>query len=435
MSTYEWKLSKRGERRQPSFIRQLVKYLSLPGIVSLGGGLPHPSLNSLKEMKMTLQGHPEITIPASSIEKATAYVPTLGHEPLRQWIYRYMAREHEKQSQRPKPSDFEVIVGNGSQDLLQRLFDLLLDPEDTILVEEHSYSGALAALWPIGCEIVGIGADSFGLDPLALQSLLQSWPSSKKAPKAIYLVPVANNPTGASLSRARKQEIYKLASLHNLIIIEDDPYWNLNFPSTDALENRTSFWSMDVEERVIRLESLSKITAVGYRVGWACGPKKVIEKLMFDLEAGAQSGSGIAQLIVFEMVQHLFNADSALEWDTHVALIRQTYYSRWLIVEEALNKHLKSLAEWKSPSGGMFAWVRLLGLEDSQDFVKNLAEDHLVLVVPGSAFTSKQNEKSPFIRISYSFCSPELIEPSIAKLAISLTSYLASHNALMSINQ
>lgn len=317
----------------------------------------------------------------------------------------------------------DLIVGNGSQDLLQRLFDLLLDPEDTILVEQYTYSGALAAIWPVGCEMVEMSFDEHGLDPDALETLLTTWPTTKRLPKVLYLVPVAQNPTGTSLSNDRKRKIVKLASRFNLAIIEDDPYWNLNFPDPKNTEPRQSMWSMDEDARVIRLESLSKITAVGYRVGWAYGPKKIIEKLGYDLEAGAQSASGIAQLIVHEMIKPLWDGGLALGWDAHVSRIRQTYYERWEIVSKALNTHLNDLADWESPKGGMFAWVRLRGLEDTRDFVKTLAEEHRVLTVPGAAFSSNPNAKSPFIRLSFSFASTELIEPAISKIGRALSLY------------
>lgn len=388
--------------------------------VSLGGGLPHPSLNELKGMKLAIGNAPEVTVSSKDVTVATAFVPTYGFEPLRQWILHYMLKEH----QYPHGEDaWQFIIGNGSQDILQRLFDLLLDPQDTLLVEEYTYSGALACMWPVGCSIVPVGGDSDGLRPDALEQLLSNWDQSKPFPKALYTIPVAQNPTGTTLPNERKRKIYELAQKFDFVLIEDDPYWNLNFVKADKEGPRMSFWSMDIDQRVVRLESLSKITAVGYRVGWCCAPPLVVEKLGFDLEAGAQSGSGVAQLIVYEMVRHLFTPTSSTSWEAHVKKICDTYHERWLLLDGALKKHLKDMAEWDAPSGGMFAWVKLHGVEDTAPFMMLLAEHHLVLTVPGSAFTPDSSAPSPYLRLSYSYCDPELIEPAIEKLAAALKEY------------
>lgn len=379
--------------------------------------MPHPELNPLTGFSMEISGSSTVVLPPQLVASATAYVPTYGYAPLRDWISYYMAKEH---SYPHESSTWDFIVGNGSQDLLQRAFDIILDPEDTLLVEEYTYSGGLAAVWPIGCKMFPVPMDDDGVDPVALESLLSAWTGSK-LPKAMYIVPTAHNPTGTSLSNERKKRIYEIACKFNFVIIEDDPYWNLNFPDLDYDTQRTTFWSIDTEQRVLRLESLSKITAVGYRVGWAAGPIKLMEKIGFDLEAGAQSGSGIAQVVVHELVKPLLGPGTGDLWLRHIEKIRNAYFKRWEVLSAALDKHMSRLAEWKSPRGGMFAWVKL-PLEDTQDFVKLLANDYNVLTVPGAAFSCLHDAQSPFIRIAFSFCEVEAIEPSIAKIATALTS-------------
>lgn len=380
-------------------------------------------MNPLKGVSLEISGASTVTIPSSLVASSTAYVPTYGYNPLRDWIRFYMAKEHNYPHD---VSTWDFIIGNGSQDLLQRAFDVLLDPEDTLLVEEYTYSGALAAVWPVGCKMVPIPMDDAGVDPDGLESLLNSWDSGKR-PKAIYIVPTAHNPTGTSLSNDRKKRIYELACKYHLIIIEDDPYWNLNFTSLEEDRNRTTFWSMDIEQRVMRLESLSKITAVGYRVGWLCAPSKFIEKIGYDLEAGAQSGSGVAQLVVHELVKPLLGPGIGEPWEKHLEMIRSTYFKRWEVMLSALDRHLGRIAEWKSPRGGMFAWVKFPQLADTQEFVKLLANDYNVLTVPGAAFSCINDTKSPFIRLAFSYCEIDAIEPSIAKIALALASYTQLH--------
>lgn len=367
---------------------------------------------------MEISGTTTVTLPPQLVSSATAYVPTYGYAPLREWIRYYTAKEH---AYPHDASTWDFIIGNGSQDLLQRAFDVLLDPEDTLLVEEYTYSGALAAVWPVGCTMVPMAMDDNGVNPEALEQQLSAWTGSRK-PKAMYIVPTAHNPTGTSLSNERKKRIYEIACQHDLVIIEDDPYWNLNFPNLDYDLHRVSFWGLDSEQRVLRLESLSKITAVGYRVGWAAGPLKIMEKIGFDLEAGAQSGSGIAQVVVHEILKPLLGPGIGDPWHQHLESIRGAYWKRWEILSAALDQHLSRLAEWKAPRGGMFAWVKLPQLQDTQEFVRLLANDYNVLTVPGAAFSCLTNAESPYIRIAFSFCEIEAIEPSIAKIAIALTS-------------
>lgn len=203
--------------------------------------------------------------------------------------------------------------------------------------------GALAALFPLGCNLHGIRTDGHGLDPAHLKHVLSTWDPSKSRPKMLYLIPNGGNPTGSTLTLERKKAIYQLAREHDLIIIEDDPYYFLQFGP-----KAPSFFSMDEDARVVRLDSFSKVVSSGLRIGFATGPKPLIERIQLHGQASSLHPSGLSQAALLAYLNHV-GQDGFVE---HTLKVAKFYEGRRDVFCRAASRHLKGLVEMVEPSAG-----------------------------------------------------------------------------------
>ena len=187
-----------------------------------------------------------------------------------------------------------ICATTGSQDALAKAFDLFTgEGQPPVLVESPTYSGSLAYLQPTGVELVGVPTDGGGLDPQALDAILRHWDDGPR-PRVLYTIPVGGNPTGASLSLERKREIYGIAREFDLILLEDDPYYWMQFGG----ERTPSFLSLDADQRVLRFDSFSKLLSSGIRVGFCTGPPRLVERIELHAQASVLHGSGVSQALV-----------------------------------------------------------------------------------------------------------------------------------------
>jgi DNA-binding transcriptional MocR family regulator len=172
------------------------------------------------------------------------------------------------------PVKYALSIGVGSQDLLTKAFEMLIDPGSSLLVEDPTYTGALSFLNTQPVNLVGVATDALGIIPETLDEIMNNWEGENK-PKAIYIIPCGSNPTGASATMERKREVYDVCKKHNLLILEDDPYYYLQFKSPRV----ASYLSIDVDGRVLRFDSMSKILSSGVRIGWVTGPAELVKRI------------------------------------------------------------------------------------------------------------------------------------------------------------
>ncbi|GMH87679.1 hypothetical protein TrVE_jg2792 [Triparma verrucosa] len=320
----------------------------------------------------------------------------------------------------------DVIVTNGSQDGLAKAFEMLLEPRvDTLLVESPTYSGSLAFLGPASIHLQGVQTDEHGMIPSDLRRVLESWEVSnpkRKKPRVLYTIPTGSNPSGGSLSLARKNEIYQVAVEHNLIILEDDPYYFLDFEgssSPDGPARCPSLLSIDERAggaRVLRFDSFSKLLSAGIRVGFATGPSKLIESIELHTQASMLHASGVSQAVVSKIFDHLGGVDGFL---THVDDVTSFYRERRDALVASVERHLSEFVEFESPKAGMFLWMKLKGVKDSNDLIMNKAVERKVLMVPGASFIPTNNDEpniSSFVRASYSTASVEEMDEACQRL-------------------
>jgi len=378
---YEKFMTPRSLARKPSAIRALQPLLSIPGMISLGGGMPDPSLFPFESVKITLKpgfaNKLELDVDKAEMTRALQYSATAGYPSFVAWLNKILEASHGRSA-----DSFEVCVTNGSQEALSKAFEMCIKEGDYVLVDTPAYSGSLAGLRPMGCHFVEVESDKNGLDPAKLAAILDTWPPNsggKEKPRVLYTVPNGGNPTGASMSAERREELYKVAQRHDLLILEDDPYYFLQFAKLDGREPSPSLFSMDVDGRVLRFDSFSKVLSAGIRVGWCSGPKPLIERINLHGQSFNLHPSNLGQLLCSKLLDEWQLAG----FNQHVDRVQQHYFDKRNMFLEAASKHLHGLVEYTVPEAGMFVWLQLLGVKDSTRLIKERAVVKKVLLVPG----------------------------------------------------
>ncbi|EGD78132.1 hypothetical protein PTSG_09009 [Salpingoeca rosetta] len=301
---------------------------------------------------------------------------------------------------------------------------MLLDQgESSVLVESPTYSGALAALYPMRLNIAKVPSDDDGLQPDALQHTLETWDESKAPrPRVLYTVPNGCNPTGASLSLNRRHRVYELCCEHDIIIMEDDPYFYLQYTSPRL----PSLFSLDTEGRVLRFDSFSKIVSSGLRMGFVSGPPALLEQLQLHGQAVSLHASGISQALLLKVLE-AWGADG---FHQHVNEVVAFYARQKEAFFASAERHLSGLASWNPHvSAGMFAWLKT-HVPDTKALIQEKAVDAKVLLVPGEAFIAPDKcdlraqrfdalprSPSPYVRAAYSTATPQDMDTALQRLA------------------
>ncbi|XP_066966954.1 kynurenine/alpha-aminoadipate aminotransferase, mitochondrial-like [Macrobrachium rosenbergii] len=362
-----------------------------PDPVKLSIGYPNPTMFPFKDMTLTMKDGRDIIIDESLMAECQQYGTAKGHGPLMEQLRTLTKRLHDP----PLWQESDLLVLPGSQMGISLVFKMLVNPEDFILVAEPVYYGVVAALQCLRHRVATVKCDSDGMRPDNLKEVLENCRlSSKGKNKVLYLNPSGNNPTGVVWSETRRRLIYEIACRHDLIILEDDPYFLLEFGETLT----TSFLRLDTESRVIRLDSFSKTVSAGIRLGYATGPKDLIDKLRLLLMPALTHASLLAQVCVSKWLETV-GIDGFLENAKRSA---EFYKDKRNLAIKAAEKHLKGLCEWHTPAGGMYLWLKVTDVADTKKLVLIRCPQKGVLAMPGVAFFVDQNRPSQYFRISYS---------------------------------
>uniref|UniRef100_A0A8D2LPA0 Aminotransferase class I/classII large domain-containing protein n=1 Tax=Varanus komodoensis TaxID=61221 RepID=A0A8D2LPA0_VARKO len=365
----------------------------MPSIIMLSGGLPNPDYFPIKTASISLVDGTTIEIGEELMKRALQYSSADGIPELLSWLEKLQMKLHNPPtaSYAPEKGQMKICVTAGSQDGLSKVYDMLLNPGDNILLDDPNFTGTLAALQPLGCNMIKVPSDAHGIIPKALEEILSRWKSDKvrkpgnKIPKFLYTVPNGGNPSGSSLTADRKKEIYQLAQEYNFLIIEDDPYYFLQFEKTKA----PSFLSMDVDGRVIRGDSFSKVVSAGLRIGFLTGPEPLINKVILHIQ---------------EYSCH----NCSVLWE-YTCLIISLLYLRLIVLLCPLG-----LADWLVPKAGLYLWIKIKGISDTYPMIMEKALKRKVSLLPGSAFMTDSSEPCPYIRASFSFASPDQMDQASA---------------------
>lgn len=382
-------------RRVVAALRKNAEYMLRPGYIKMGGGFPNPLMFPVLTADFQLRDGSVIHIDEKQMETHLQYGLSQGYPDLREWVMEFQRKVHSPPTLQPDhPGHFDVVLTNGSNEGLNLAFEMLLSEGDWVLVEEATYATALSMVAPLGAKVESVRTDNKGMIPQDLTRILTSWnelhPGCPK-PKTIYAVASGGNPTGVSWSLARKRTAYDIARSHDLIILEDEAYYFLQF-SRPLIP---SFLSLDVDGRVLRFDTFSKLVAPGLRVAVVTGPAPFLAKLRITKDVGTVGPSGLAQAMLVQLLRH-YGHDGFLR---HLDSVMEFYKQKAEMAVECAERHLSGLAEWTTPSGGMFLWLRVLGLNDSQAVCQRALNRHLI-VVCGTHF-QPGSEIGTNIRISY----------------------------------
>jgi DNA-binding transcriptional MocR family regulator len=296
----------------------------------------------------------------------------------------------------------DVVTTTGSQQAIDLVAKLFLDPGDVVLAEAPSYVGAIGVFRSYQARTVHVPMDDKGLIPDALIEAIDRERSQGRTIKFLYTIPNFHNPAGVTLSAERRAQVLEIAQRNGILVVEDNPYGLLYFDEAPPPPIR----SLD-EDGVVYLGSFSKTLAPGFRVGWAVAPHGIREKLVLAAESAILSPSSFSQLVVN---RYLETAD----WRAQIDTFRGVYRERKRAMIAALSEHLPSM-HWTDPSGGFYVWATLPeGLDSKQMLPRAVTE--LVAYTPGTAFFA-DGSGGEHLRLSFCYPTPDSIRLGVRRLA------------------
>lgn len=369
---------------------------------------------------MELQDGTTLQLDDSHLAASLQYGSSTGWAPLLHWFKStIIGRYHENKELAATTSSF---ICHGSQDGLSKAFDLLVSQDDTVLVELPTYTGVLAALRPLRPKLMGMPCDAEGINTDYLESLLTNWKTSQATkslifPKIVHVIPTGHNPTGATLSVNRRRHLLQIASRFDLLILEDDPYYFLYY-GRDEMEKPSeqpppSLYSMDREGRVIRFDSLSKVLSAGMRLGFVTGPKLVVDLLEIHQQTTTMHPSGLSQVVAHTVM----SSWGAKKLDAHLLAANTFYKHRRDLCLRYLNENLRDYCEWNVPTGGMFVWLRVKGVDDVSPIVDRAVKKKKIQFMKGNSFFVDNLAPSSYIRMSFSLGSEKQLLDAIQRFA------------------
>lgn len=386
---FKWTQAKRAEQMNPSFIREILKVTEKPGIVSFAGGLPSPLTFPITEFAAACA-----KVLAEDGKSALQYAASEGFAPLRQQVAASL----------PWPVDADqILITTGSQQGLDLLAKILIDEGSPIIVETPTYLGALQAFTPMQPTVISVNSDGEGISIADLKS-------KSKGARFLYVLPNFQNPTGRTMSEARRAELSAACQEIGLPIVEDNPYGELWFdaPPPMPLTARNP-------EGCIYLGSFSKVLAPGLRLGFMVLPKALYPKILQAKQAADLHTPSFNQRIASEVMQGDF-------LERHVPMIRALYKSQRDAMLVALSREMPVTAgnadasvTWNSPAGGMFLWVRLPAGLNAVELLPKAVEKN-VAFVPGAPFYA-DNADPRTLRLSFVTATVEQINLGMKALA------------------
>ncbi|KAI0911857.1 aromatic amino acid aminotransferase-like protein [Ustulina deusta] len=386
--------------RQPCSLKQAARFLKRPGMLSLGGGLPSSDNFPIESISMQVP-HPPLFDKSSTeapesvatigkydirdkdgvfdLSVALNYGQSIGSAQMLRWV-----TEHTELVSHPPYADWRCALTIGSTGALDSALRMFCDRNrrDSVLTEEYSFSTALETIHPLGIKVFGVHIDEQGLLPDSLNEILSSWDENVRGarkPTVLYTVPSGQNPTGATMGAQRRQEVYDVCSKHDVFIFEDEPYYYLQMPPydkagstaqpevVDVSSNQTTedflksliptMLSIDVDGRVLRMDSFSKVVVPGSRMGWVTGSEQVIERFIRLQECVSQGPAGLCQAVMYKLLDETWGHEGYLRWLVH---LRSEYTRRRDALLDACEKHLpKDVVSWTPPAAGMFHWLHI----------------------------------------------------------------------------
>ncbi len=396
--TCDWEqvLAQRTERMQSSVIRELLKFTLLPDVISFAGGMPAPELFPVRAFEEACR-----YVLTHEAQRALQYGSTEGYPPLKE----FLAEKVQKYGVPAKPPN--ILLTNGSQQALDLIGKLFIDPGTVVLTGCPTYLGAIQAWNAYQAHFVTVPLDHDGMRVDLVEEVLKREPV-----RFIYVLPNFHNPAGTTLPLERRLQLAELAAEYGVFIVEDDPYGELRFEGEDITPINVLH-----KENTIYLSTFSKTLAPGVRLGWLVAPETIVAKLAQAKQGADLHTSTFVQMVVNDICQR-----GLLK--SHVRTLREVYHERRDVMLTALEEHFPEGASWTRPQGGLFLWVSLPKEFDTGEFVKTAVTKEKVAFVPGYAFYP-DGDGSNTMRLNFSNAQPDKIREGIARLGRAIKRELA----------
>jgi 2-aminoadipate transaminase len=387
--------AERTERMRASDIREILKVTAQPDVISLAGGLPAPELFPVDEYRRAFEWVLE-----TDGAQALQYGPSEGYRPLRQLLAERLSRFG------IDCRADDVIITNGSQQALDLLGKVLLNPGDSVLVEKPTYLGALQAFNQYQPTYVAVEMDDDGMRVDQVERALQA-DRGRGRIKFIYALPNFQNPTGRSMSLERRQRLVQIASEYGVPIVEDDPYGELRYEG----QHLPTLKALDRDGVVIYLGTFSKVLAPGFRLGWIVATPEAHETLLHAKQPSDLHTGMAQQMATWQVARNGFV-------DTHVERIKSFYRERRDVMLRAIEEHFPEGARYTRPAGGLFVWAELPHRIDTRDLLLEAVQEK-VAFVPGQGFHSDHSGTNT-MRLNFSNVPPDQLREGIRRLGVAI---------------
>ncbi len=393
-------LSSRMENAKPSFVREILKVANRKDIISFAGGLPDPSLFDLEGIKEATQ-----TALSKAPQAALQYGPTDGYIGFKEQVAKVMQTRDV-----PSLNLEQMLITTGSQQGIDLISKIMLDPNDVVLVERPAYLAAVQVFELYQANLMGIEQDANGIQIEDVERAILECKKAGKRPKFLYTVSTFGNPSGSTLTLDRRQALLEIAVREQLLIVEDDPYSELRF----AGENIPPLYALTKDvagssEYVVYMSTLSKFVAPGLRLGWMLVPSGLMQPLTIVKQAADLHSSSFAQYVAAAYLE-----TGRLE--AQLPKIRAKYGEKGQAMIRALEQTIpKGILEFNAPSGGMFLWVKMAEGVDTMQLSSKAIEQN-VIFVPGVGFFP-DTKRTNYLRLSFATPSIEQIEEGVKRFA------------------
>jgi 2-aminoadipate transaminase len=386
----EYAFARRLSGMGASAIREILKVTERPEVISFAGGLPAPEVFPVEALA---RAHAEVF--AEEGAQACQYSTTEGWGPLREWIAGRLRRRGIADADASR-----VLVTSGSQQGIDLVAKIFLDPGDCVVVEDPCYLAALQVFRGFEAEVIAVGSDDEGLRVGEVERAIERAP---RRPKFVYVVSQFHNPKGTTLSLPRRLRLMEVARRHRVPVVEDDPYGELRYAGVPV----PPLAALDDGGLVVYLSTFSKTLSPGMRIGWAHASQEVFGALVRAKQAADLHTNTIQQRAAARLL-------AAFDFDAHVERIKAVYGARRDAMLAALGEHFPAGARWTRPDGGLFLWVELPEGARAEELFERAIRER-VAFVPGAPFFAAAPRHN-FMRLNFSNSTPEMIEEGVRRL-------------------
>ena len=391
MTFLEYYISNRMKSLKPSAIREIFKYAADPSTISLAAGDPAPESLPVEDIERILG---ELT--KENPMTALLYSQSEGHPPFRDALKKFVKNRYQAFDE----CRDDLIVTTGAQQCMDLVCKVLCNEGDTIICEDPSFIGSLNTFRSYNVNLVGVPMDEDGINLEKLEAALRTNTNIR----ILYLIPNFQNPTGITMSLAKRRACYKLAKQYGVVLLEDNPYGDLRFTG----ETLPTIKSMDTDGIVVYAGTFSKILSTGIRVGYLVAPSGLMGKIVVGKQCTDVHTSMLGQLLAYRFL-------TECDIDAHIEKNKKIYSEKCSLMLNRIEKCFPAEVRHTSPEGGLFIWSVLPKGMDGSEFATQLVRDNKVCVVPGIAFSITGRDHQNCFRMNFSMPSPDKIETGVGR--------------------